>query len=122
MTSVIEPAVYPWLDYRKYSFSLGLTTPAGVFLSGSSGSRFDGKHVVVSGGMAAQAKLAWTKIAATLEAAGASLEDVTRVVEYVPFSALEQYGEAAGVREEVLAGRPVCVNTVPVKRLLREGA
>lgn len=122
MLSAIEPTRFPWLDYKKYSFSLGLTSPAGAFLSGATASAFDGERVVVAGGMAQQARLAWTKIETVLEAAGQSLEDVTRVVEYVPAHALEMYQEAAAVRVEVLGGREICVNTVPLRRLLREDA
>lgn len=122
MLSAIEPASFPWLDYKKYAFTLGRATPAGAFLSGATASEFDGVHVVVSGGMEAQCRLAWKKIEATLAADGKSLADVTRVVEYVPVRALEMYGEAAGVRAEVLGGREICVNTVPVKTLLRPDA
>ncbi len=122
MLDAIEPTSFPWLDYKKYSFTLGKTTPAGTFLSGASASRFDGSHVVVEGGMADQCRVAWAKIANLMEAAGKSLDDVTRVVEYVPVRALEQYAEAAGVRAEVLGGREITVNTVPVKGLLRPDA
>ncbi|RII38633.1 hypothetical protein DL237_10225 [Pseudooceanicola sediminis] len=120
--SAIEPTSYPWLDYRKYAFALGRKTPAGLFLSGATGSEHIDGAVVTRGGMAAQARLAWAKIAAVLEAEGKSLQDVTRVAEYVPIAALEQYGEAIGVRTEILGGREICVNTVPVKGLLRPDA
>ena len=42
MTAIaIKPAHFPWFDYSRYSFSLGLKTPAGVYLSGHTASEYD---------------------------------------------------------------------------------
>jgi hypothetical protein len=57
MTAIaIKPAHFPWFDYSRYSFSLGLKTPAGVYLSGHTASEYDrvAKRVVVRGGMIEQ--------------------------------------------------------------------
>ena len=125
MTAIaIEPAHFPWFDYSRYSFSLGLKTPAGVYLSGHTASEYDpvAKRIVVRSGMTEQVRTAWAKIGAILEAAGLGFENVTRVVEYLRPEGIERYMEAAAVREEVFGAHRPVVNTVPVKSLLRPEA
>ena len=34
MLTALEPDVFPWLDHRRYSFSLGVRHGPGVWLSG----------------------------------------------------------------------------------------
>lgn len=122
--SIIEPARYPWLDYRKYSFSLGRMTPFGAWLSGTTASHYNpaSRHVEVPQGMSAQVKLAWDKIRATLEAAGQDVGDVTRIVEYLPPDGIADYGAVVEARDAILAGHRPSISTVPVRRLLRDGA
>ncbi|MGH9109629.1 MAG: RidA family protein [Acidimicrobiales bacterium] len=122
--AAIEPSEFPWFEYRHYSFSLGLTHSTGIYLSGHSASEHDpgSGHMVVRGSMADQARTAYAKIAALLEAAGSGLEHVTHLVENVTVDGLASYGEAAAVREEVFAGTSPVVSTVVVRRLLRPEA
>jgi enamine deaminase RidA (YjgF/YER057c/UK114 family) len=104
MTAIaIKPAHFPWFDYSRCSFSLGLKTPAGVYLSGHTASEYDSvaKRIVVRGGMTEQVRTAWTKIGAILDAAGLGFENVVRVVEYLRLEGIERYVEAATAREEV---------------------
>ena len=125
MTAIaIEPAHFPWFDYSRYSFSLGLKTPASVYLSGHTASEYDpvANRIVVRGGMTQQVRTAWAKIGAILDAAGLGLESVVRVVEYLRLEDVERYAEAAAVREEVFGAHKPVVNTVPVKSLLRAEA
>ena len=101
MTAIaIEPAHFPWFDYSRYSFSLGLKTPASVYLSGHTASEYDpvANRIVVRGGMTQQVRTAWAKIDAILDAAGLGLESVVRVVEYLRLEDVERYAEAAAVR------------------------
>jgi enamine deaminase RidA (YjgF/YER057c/UK114 family) len=123
-TSAIKPAHFPWFDYSRYSFSLGLKTPTGTFLSGHTASEYDpdAKRIVVRGGMTEQVRTAWAKIGAILEAAGLGLENVTRVVEYLRPEGIERYAEAAAAREAIFGAHRPVVNTVPVKSLLRPEA
>jgi enamine deaminase RidA (YjgF/YER057c/UK114 family) len=116
----IKPKHFPWFDYSRYSFSLGLKMPASVYLSGHTASEYDpvAKRIVVRGGMTQQLRTAWAKIGAILDAAGLGFENVVRVVEYVRLEGVERYGEAAAVREEVFGAQQPVVNTVPVKSLL----
>jgi enamine deaminase RidA (YjgF/YER057c/UK114 family) len=122
--TAIRPARFPWFDYSRYSFSLGLKTPGGAYLSGHTASEYDpaARRIVVRGGMTGQARTAYAKIGAILEAAGLGYGDVVRLVEYVRPEGIERYAEAAAVRAEVFGRHQPVVNTVPVKSLLRSEA
>ena len=115
---------FPWYDYSRYTFSLGIKVGNRVMLSGHTASEHDSdsKTIVVKGGMAEQVRTAYTKIAAILEAGGQSLGDIVRVVEYVTTAGVERYPEAAQVRDEVFGLNRPAVNTVVVKSLLRPQA
>ena len=125
MTTVaITPSRFPWFDYSRYSFSLGVRADDRAYLSGHTASEFDPatKKMVVRGGMGEQVRTAYTKIAAILEGARMSFADVVRVVEYVTPTGIDRYAEAAAVRDEVLGTHRPAINTVPVKSLLRPEA
>jgi enamine deaminase RidA (YjgF/YER057c/UK114 family) len=120
----LKPSNFPWYDYSRYTFSLGLKVGGRTFLSGHSASEYDpaSKNIVVKGGMAEQTRTAYAKVAAILEAGGQSLADVVRVVEYVTTAGIEHSAEAAQVRGEVFGLNRPAVNTVVVKSLLRPQA
>jgi len=122
--TAIKPARFPWFDYSRYSFSLGLSSPAGTYLSGHTASEYDpaARRIVVRGTMTEQVRTAYAKIGAILEAAGLGYRDVTRIVEYVRPEGIEHHAEAAAVRAQLFAGNRLTVNTVPVKSLLRPEA
>ena len=124
MAMAIKPTRFPWFDYSRYSFSLGIQSGAAVYLSGHTASEYDAetRRMVVKGGMAEQTRTAYAKIAAILEAAGLSLQDASRIVEYVRTDAIERYAETAAVRAELFGARQPIVSTVPVKSLLRPEA
>lgn len=120
----IRPRHFPWFDYSRYTFSLGLRRGPEAWLSGHSASEYDAGegHIVVKGGMAEQTRTAYAKIAAILEAAGRTLGDIGRVVEYVTARGIEHYDEAESVREEIFGSHAPAVCTVVVNRLLRPAA
>jgi len=120
----ITPAQFPWFDYARYSFSLGLKTDRGAYLSGHTASEYDpvSKKIVVHGSMTDQVRTAYAKIGAILDAAGMDFHDVVRVVEYVRPEGIERYAEAAAVRADVFGRHHPTVHTVPVKSLLRPEA
>lgn len=120
----IEPERFDFFDWRRYSFSLGVTDGVDVWLSGHSASRFDEGtgHISVRGGMADQARVAWDKVRCLLEAAGLGTADVVHVVENVTPHGVAAYHEAAACRDEVLGSAPVAVSTVVVRSLLRPDA
>ena len=122
--NAITPAQFPWFDYARYSFSLGLKTDRGAYLSGHTASEYDpvSKKIVVHGSMSDQVRTAYAKIGAILDAAGMDFHDVVRVVEYVRPEGIERYSEAAAVRAEVFGKHQPTVHTVPVKSLLRPDA
>jgi len=120
----LKPAKFPWFDYSRYSFSLGVRSATGTYLSGHTGSEYDAaaKRIVVRGTMTDQVRTAWAKIGAILESGGLGYADVVRVVEYVKPEGIERYVEADAVRREVFKGSEPVVYTVPVKALLRPEA
>ena len=125
MISAIRPEVFPWFDYSRYTFSLGLDIGGGVaVLSGHTASEYDAgeRAIVVKGPLGRQVRTAYAKIEAILEAAGFSLADVVRVVEYVKAAAISDYFEIESGRTEVLRGADPAVNTVCVSALLRPEA
>ena len=124
MLAALEPEPFPWLDYRRYSFSLGVRHGSRVWLSGNTASAFDPGtgSVGVRGGMATQAGVAWDKVEAVLAAAGLGPDAVTRVVEYVTADGLSAYQEAVEVRATRLGANRPAVATVVVERLVRPEA
>ncbi|WP_210286458.1 RidA family protein [Bradyrhizobium sp. IAR9] len=120
----IHPDRFPWYDYKRYSFSLGLKTSAGTYLSGHTASEFEPatRRMVVRGGMAEQVRAVYAKVAAILEAGGLGYGDVARIVEYVRSEGIERYAEAAAVRRELFGAYQPVIDTVPVKSLLRPDA
>ncbi|MEQ9639822.1 MAG: RidA family protein [Alphaproteobacteria bacterium] len=121
--TALKPTHFPWMDYARYSFSLGLKAGERTYLSGHTASEYDRdtKRMVIKGGMAEQTRTAYDKLEAILAADGKTLADVIRLVEYVTPDGIERYAEAEAVRRERL-GDKATVNTVPVKALLRRDA
>lgn len=125
MTTAITPDHFPWFDYARYSFSLGLKTDAGTaYLSGHSASQYDPERqkIVVDGDAADQTRTAYAKIEAILGAAGLSFDDVVRVVENVTKVGIDHYPAMEKVREETFGAHRPAVNTVVVDSLLRPAA
>jgi len=121
--SAIRPADFPWFPYEGFTFCLGLHEGERAWTSGHTSARHDeaiGK-MTVHGSMEEQARIAYAKCLAILEAAGFGPEDVTRVSENITVAGLQAYDDAAGVRRELLGDRPT-VRTVIVERLVRRAA
>lgn len=120
----ITPADFPWFDYSRYTFSLGLRHGPAAYLSGHSASEYDAqeRRIVVRGGMAEQTRTAYAKIERILEAAGLGLGDVVRVTENVTLAGIDAYAEAEEVRAEVFGEHHPALNTVCVDALLRPAA
>lgn len=119
----MSPAAFPWLDYSRYAFSLGVDVGSTAFLSGQAASEYDPdeKRITVKGGLDQQTRIAYAKIAAILESGGYGQSDIVSVVEYVTAQAIEGYHDVKQIRRDLLGeGIPIC--TVCVKRLVRPGA
>lgn len=122
--SAIEPERFPWFDWSRYSFSLGVASGDVAFLSGHSASQYDSEKmaIVVNGGVEDQTRVAYQKIAALLEAAGIGFSDVIHVVENVRSDRIVSYPEIEMVRKEIFGEFQPSVSTICVKALLRPTA
>lgn len=120
----IKPADFPWFPYEGFTFSLGLSSGADVWVSGHTASRLDpavGK-MVVTGSMAEQARTAYDKVLTILEAAGLGAGDIVKVTENVTLAGLAEYAAVEQVRAEVLGDAAASVTTIVVERLVRSAA
>ena len=122
--TALKPQHFPWFDYSRYSFSLGLVAGNRTFLSGHTASQFDpeSRRIVIRGDMAEQTRIAYAKAEAILAAADQTLNDAVRVIEYVSPRGIEHYDEAASVRAELFGDSPPTICTTPVRALLRPDA
>ena len=77
---------------------------------------------MVAGGIDAQARVAYEKVAVLLDAAGSSFGNVARIVEYVTADGLARYDAVDTVRAGVLGRNTAALNTFVVERLLRRDA
>jgi len=120
----LEPQDYPFFDYRRFTFSLGIAAAGQVWLSGSTASRFDPgqKKMVVTGGLVAQVQLIYDKMARALAADGLGLGDVTRMTQYVTPAALDDLPRLDALRRATFPGTSPIVATVLIKSLLRQDA
>jgi enamine deaminase RidA (YjgF/YER057c/UK114 family) len=120
----LEPMDYPFLDYRRFTFSLGIAAAGQVWLSGSTAVRFDKerKAMVVEGDLIAQAGVIYDKMRKTLAAASLTLADVTRLVQYVTPPALPDLARLDEFRRAAFGEAAPIVSTIVVKSLLRETA
>jgi hypothetical protein len=63
----LEPADYPFFDYRRFSFALGIAAADRIWLSGSTAVRHIATEgMVVKGDLVAQATVIYDKMKATL--------------------------------------------------------
>ena len=121
---IIEPDDFPWLDYKRYTFSMGVEKSGVLFLSGETASEYDpaSNRVVCKGNMVEQTRLAYEKIKRVLEAAGGSFNNVVRTVDYVNPQGLADYRGTAAVRQEYFDGSWPVATGIMVEKLLRPDA
>ena len=121
---IITPEPFPWLDYRRYTFSMGVEKGGLLFISGQTASQYASElgRVVCCGGVVEQTRLAYEKISTVLEAAGASFDNVVKTVDYVDPRGLADYRGTAEVRREFFKGSWPASTGVVVERLLRPDA
>jgi enamine deaminase RidA (YjgF/YER057c/UK114 family) len=118
----LEPDDYPFFDYRRFSFSLGIAAAGRIWLSGSTAVRFEPvAGMVIKGDLIAQASVIHDKMTATLAAASRSLRDVVRLVRYVTPQGLPGLPALEAYQRETL-GSTVSISTIPVRSLLRPEA
>ena len=126
MTSkrIAQPDHFPWLDYRRYTFSLGIEKGGLFFLSGETASEYDASQdrVVCKGNVVEQMRLAYEKLRLVLGSLGAGFENVVKTVDYVAPGGLAEYRGTADVRREYFQGAWPASTGVIVERLLRSDA
>jgi enamine deaminase RidA (YjgF/YER057c/UK114 family) len=120
----LEPLDYPFFDYRRFTFSLGISAGESVWLSGSTAVRFDAdrKAMVVDGDLIEQARVIFDKMRMTLAAGGLGLRNIVRIVQYVTPGTLADLPRLNAFVTGLLAGAAPSVSTVVVKSLLRNEA
>jgi enamine deaminase RidA (YjgF/YER057c/UK114 family) len=120
----LEPSDYPFFDYRRFTFSLGISSGENVWLSGSTAVRFDAarKAMVVDGDLVEQARVIFDKMRLTLAAGELGLRDIVRIVQYVTPGAIADLPRLNSFATGLLAGAAPAISTVVVKSLLREEA
>lgn len=124
MLTAVEPARFPWGDYRRYTFSLGLRTGDDLVLSGQTAATFNPEHrrMELPEGIVRQVEVIYDKIDAVLVDAGFATSDVVRVVEYISAAAASEHEAVAAVRRRRLGSEDAVSTTVCVDRLLRNEA
>jgi enamine deaminase RidA (YjgF/YER057c/UK114 family) len=85
-----------------------------IQLSGNVG--FDAQGAIASGGIEAEARQTFANLEATLERAGATLDDITKITAFIVD--VEDYPGYAAVRGEVFADRLCASSTVVVAGLV----
>jgi enamine deaminase RidA (YjgF/YER057c/UK114 family) len=120
----LQPAHYPFFDYRRFTFSLGIAAADSVWLSGSTAVRFDAarKAMVVEGDLVEQARVIFEKMRLTLEAGGLGLRDIVRIVQYVTPGAVPDLPRLRALVADLANGASPAVSVIVVKSLLRPEA
>ncbi len=119
----VDPEKFPWLDIRRYTFSMAVEARGVVYISGQTASEYDADagRVVCKGGLVEQTRLIYEKLGVILEAAGLGFQNVVKTVDYLDPVALPHYRQTAAVRREYLRC-PVASTGVCVQRLLHREA
>ncbi len=118
----LEPADYPFFDYRRFSFALGIAAAGRIWLSGSTAVRFEqGEGMAVKGNLIAQATIIHEKMKMALTAARRNLRDIVRIVRYVTPKAISDLPTLNSYQQEIFSDT-VSISTVIVQSLLRPEA
>ena len=120
----VDPAKFPWLDLKRYTFCMGAEQAGILYLSGQTASEFDPEQgrVVCKGDLLDQTRVIYEKLAVVLEAAGMSFQNVVQTVDYIDATALPLYRQTGAIRKQYLADSPVGATGICVERLLRPDA
>lgn len=120
----VNPEKFPWLDLRRYTFTMGVENKGILYISGNTASAYDPekRQIICKGDVVEQAKLAFEKIAVVLEAAGMTFNNVVRTIEHIDPTALPLYQQVLEVRREYLGESAVADSAFCVQRLLRPDA
>ncbi|MDA1127255.1 MAG: RidA family protein [Chloroflexi bacterium] len=120
----VDPAKFPWLDLKRYTFCMGAENAGILYLSGQTASEFDPEQgrVVCKGNLLDQTRVIYEKLAVALEAAGMTFRNVVQTVDYIDATALPLYRQTGEIRKQYLGDSPVGATGICVERLLRPDA
>jgi enamine deaminase RidA (YjgF/YER057c/UK114 family) len=109
----------PWPHHPRLTYAPAVRAGKLLFISGMAAFNPETNATEHGGDVIAQSRYVYEHMALLLEAAGGSLENVVKTVEYVAPAGREAYPRSGRVRKE-LFGRPYPASTgVICKRLLR---
>jgi enamine deaminase RidA (YjgF/YER057c/UK114 family) len=120
----IHPDPFPFFDYSRYTFSMGLEKRGLVWISGQTAATYDAAtgQMVCQGDLVEQTRCIYEKLRLTLEAAGVSFVDVVKTVDYLVPAARHAYRHTAAVRREYFGQSFPAATGVVVEHLLRGDA
>ncbi len=121
---IVEPKEFPYLDYKRYSFSLGVKSGDYVFTSGSSASEYDDhvKKIVCRGNLEDQVRLIHDKLNLILEAGGSKFDQVVKITDYVSPQAANHTEAIDKVRSEYFGKTLPFQSKIFVESLVRPDA
>jgi enamine deaminase RidA (YjgF/YER057c/UK114 family) len=121
---IIRPAVFPFYDYTKYTFSLAVKKGNFLFLSGQTASRYEvsDDKVMCKGDIAEQAAVSYAKFKTILESAGSNFNDLVKTVDYIAPIGRADYGSTDVVRRTCFSGKRPAATGVVINRLVRPDA
>jgi len=113
---VVDPG---WTYSARYTFSPAVRKGNLLFISGLTATDDKG-NIVGEGDLVAQTRQIFEKIKQILEAAGGSLDDIVKTVDYIITT--DGYRGTADVRREYFRNGFPAATGIVVKELLRPGA
>ena len=113
---VINPG---WDRYDQLTYVPGIKINDFLFVSGFAAMDPVTNEITGAGDLAAQTEAAYAGVAAVVEAAGASMSQVVKVVEYFSPGALEQMQKLTPARSRFLSEEECSISQTVVRRLLR---
>jgi aminoacrylate peracid reductase len=108
-----------WSRYARYTFAPAVRKGNLLFVSGLTATDDDGQ-IVGTGDIVAQTREIFRQMGEILAAAGGSMDDVVKTVDYIVST--ENYRDTAAVRREVFRNGFPAATGVVVKELLRPDA
>lgn len=111
-----------WPHYEQLTYAPGCRKGNFLFISAQVGEDPKTGKIVGEGDVVAQSRQALANIQRVVEAAGGSMKDVVRTIDYVVPHGLEHYRQTADVRRELFKSDFPCATGVVVSQLLRPGA
>jgi enamine deaminase RidA (YjgF/YER057c/UK114 family) len=113
---VINPG---WEHYRRRTYVPAIRVNNLLFMSGFAAQDPVRNEIVGVGDLAAQAEQAYLQVATVVEAAGGTLADVVKVVEYLAPAALQQRERLEPVRQRFLQEGEYALSQPVVQRLVQ---